>query len=160
MRSERNTKEEFLGGVQDRIKNGHWGLDEIEYLLENHSKYHLNYDDIGVLLNDVYKYTYYMALEDGVMDQLEVDQLTQINKLIMAPVPQNKAQREELKFQIRFMARKIEQVHAIHEKVLEQEHAQYEPQPEPEPMKERVNKVYYKSPRPKLTPYTYYSYSS
>ena len=135
MRNERNTKEVFLAGIKERIKDGRWGLDEVEYLQENHPKYHLNYDDIGTLLMDAYQYTYYLALEDGVVDELELDQLTQIKKLTMSPIPQNKAQREDLKFQIRFLVRKIEELNFVHEQTLEQEVINT---PEPEPMKQRV----------------------
>jgi hypothetical protein len=166
MRRERHTKEDFLTGVQERVKTHVWGLDEINYLHENHSKYHLNYEDIGNLLNDVFIHTYQLALEDGVMNQLEVDQIAQIQKLAMAPIPQNKMQRDALKHQILFLRNKIDFAHVLQEQEQLKEKLNHELTPEPEfkpeieSVKEKINRVYYKTPRPKLTPYTYYSYSS
>lgn len=158
MRNERHTKEDFLNGVKNRIKNGSWGLEELNYLQDNHPKYHLNYEDIGNLLNDAFQYTYQLALEDGVMNQLEADQLAQIQKLAMAPIPQNRMQRDALKHQIMFLVNRIEFTHALQERAqldatIEEQVEVPPPTPQKEPVKERVNSVYYKTPRPKLTPY-------
>jgi hypothetical protein len=105
-----------------------------------------------------------LALEDGIMNQLEVDQIAQIQKLTMAPIPQNKMQREALKHQILFLRNKIDFAHVLQEQEQLKEQIEPEPTPVPKPevesVKEKINKVYYKTPRPKLTPYTYYSYSS
>lgn len=155
MRIDRNTKEDFLAGVTARIENGSWGLDEVEYLQENHSKYHLNYDDIGTLLQAVYTYTYGMAMEDGIVNQLENDELAQIQKLRLAPAPQNKVQRDNLKLQIMFLVKRFEIVNSLQEKVQLENQIIQEKALEPEPVKERVNSLYYKYPKPKLTPYTY-----
>jgi len=153
MRNERHSKLDFLSGVTERVKDGRWGLDEVEYLYENHSKYHLNYEDIGNMLNELFQYTYHLALEDGVMNEMEIDQLTQVQKLAMAPIPQNKMEREALKHQIRSLVKKIEVSHHLQEQVQLEAHIEEKLEEVKEPIKERVNSVYYRTPRPKLTPY-------
>lgn len=164
MRNERHTKEDFLAGVKNRINNGSWGLEELNYLNDYHAKYHLNYEDIGDLLDNAFKYAYQLALEDGIMNQLESDQLGEIQKLSMAPIPQNRMQREALKHHIMFLMNKIEFNHALQEQAQLQEDLapepvpvkKPEPVPEVEPVKHRVNSVYHRTPRPKLTPYSYW----
>lgn len=192
MRIDRNTKEDFLKGIKQRINDGSWGLDELSYLLDNNMKYHLNYEDIGVLLKDAFIYTYALAMEDGVLNELENDQLANFQRLAMEPVPKNRAQRQDIRNQIIFLTRRFELTHGIQENLQQQPKPnlkpkpipvkkaavlapvlnpnivpknkeleenlenEFEPEPEPETVKERVNNVYYKYPRPKLTPYNYY----
>jgi len=156
MRPLRNKKEDFIIGVVDRLKDGRWGVNEIDYLNENHSRYHLNYEDIGMLLVYAYKYAYTMAMEDGVVTQLEQDQLNQINLMYnYSYLPKSRYEREALKVKILVLTRQYEKTNTVQENIILEDHYKQENE-----IKNEVKSIYYKSryPRPKLTPYSNYGY--
>ncbi|NCP98407.1 hypothetical protein GW796_00840 [archaeon] len=156
MRPLRNKKEDFIIGVVDRLKDGRWGVNEIDYLNENHSRYHLNYEDIGMLLVYAYKYAYTMAMEDGVVTQLEQDQLNQINLMYnYSYLPKSRYEREALKVKILVLTRQYEKTNTVQESIILEDHYKQENE-----IKNEVKSIYYKSryPRPKLTPYSNYGY--
>jgi hypothetical protein len=160
MRNLRNTKEEFVSGVVERINDGRWGLEEVQYINEHRAKYHLNYEDIGSFLVQAYHYAYSLALEDGVITQLEQARLGEINKFFVSNyLPSNKAERDELKAKILLLTRRFEKSHNLQHQVQAENDMGLENQIKKEnEMKEKVSSVYYRrypTPYPKLTPYTY-----
>jgi hypothetical protein len=156
MRELRNTKEDFIKGVQARIDDGRWGVEEVEYLNEYRQKYHLNYDDIGLFLVQVYKYTYTMAMEDGVLSQLELDELNQIQQLSYT-VPKNKFERDALKVKIMTLTKQYEKTNVVQES-MDLENVYKKENEHRMELKNKVNNLYYRTPYPKLTPYTSYGY--
>ena len=154
MRNLKNTKEEFINGVADRLRDGRWGLDEIEFLNENRKRYSITCDEIGFFLVEAYRYTYAMAMEDGVVTPLEQEELSVINKLYMENLPHKRADREILKAKIFVLTRRFEKTNQIQEQM---EKAQNLINRQEE-IKSEVSSVYYRklpTPYPKLTPYTY-----
>ncbi len=158
MRKLRNTKEEFVAGVHERINDGRWGLEEIQYISEHHTKYHLNYEDIGSFLVQAYYYAYSLALEDGVISQLEQARLGEIRAVVNTnSIPSNRVQREDLKNRILILTRRFEKSHNLQHQYHVENDLENEAKIEIE-MKEKVGSIYYRrfpTPYPKLTPYTY-----
>lgn len=160
MRNLRNTKEDFVKGVMERFDSGKWGLKELEYLNDNHTRYHLTYEDIGNFVLHLYQYVYTMAMEDGVITELEQDQLIEIRNLAIAPAPKNRFEIDRLKVKALTLINRIEKANALQENVvLENDLAQdLAVKQEKEMIQEEVKRVYYRNyptPYPKLTPYTY-----
>lgn len=154
MKNIKNTKEEFIHGVTERLRDGRWGLEEIEFLNENRKKYSLTCDEIGFFLVETYRYTYAMAMEDGVVTQLEQDELSAINKLYLEHSPNKKSDREILKAKIFVLTRRFEKANQMQED-MDKENTLINKKKE---IKENISSVYYKkypTPYPKLTPYTY-----
>lgn len=145
-------KQKFIEEINKKIKNGDWGLEEINHLEENKIKYHLNYEDIGYFLNIAYDYVYNMALENGEISDLEMNNLISFKKTMANVIPTNREQRIALRFQINQLVKRFEVDHVFEQKLdLENE--------KKELMKKKVKSLYYLPPwlrKPKLTPYSSY----
>ncbi len=169
MRKLRNTKEDFMEKVLEKVKSNEWGLEELEYLNQNHSNYHLKCEDIGFLLLQAYRHSYQMAIEDGVVTDAEQKVLSDINVMFMQHIPTSKSERDFVKAKIFALTRSFdkgykpkEQLNQVPEQantntntVTKIEAADNEMENE---IKEKLATAYYRTPRypyPKLTPYTY-----
>lgn len=160
MRNLKNTKEEFTAGVVERLRDGRWGMEEVEYLNENRQKYNLNYEDIGFFLIETYKYTYAMAMEDGIITPVEQAELNIINQLFMEQMPKRRGERELLKAKIFTLTRRFEKTNGMQEQMdMEQAYvlSQEQKLEHDAEMKKKVSSIYYRlpTPYPKLTPYNY-----
>lgn len=145
-------KQKFIEEISKKIKNGDWGLEEINHLEENKIKYHLNYEDIGYFLDMAYVYVYNMALEDGEISALEMNELINFKKTMINTIPTNKEERLALKFQIGQLVKRFEKEH-VFEQNLDLENSNQEL------MKKKVKSLYYLPPwlrKPKFTPYSSY----
>ncbi len=144
-------KQKFIDEISKKIENGDWGLEEIEHLEENKIKYHLNYEDIGLFLMVAYDYVYNLAIENGEISGLEMNNLIAFKKAMVGVMPKNKEQRMALKFQINQLVKKFEKEHSF-ENNLESENKQ-------EVIKKKVKSLYYLPSwlrKPKFTPYSSY----
>lgn len=159
-------KQIFLNEIKKKISTGKWDLEDIESLENNHVKYHLNYNDIGLLLVDVYRYVYSMVYEDGHLSQLELENLKQFNTLILTNnYPSTRVHREDLKFRIRSLVKVFEVNNVLEEDLilkqgLEERAAlinnrelESENKLKEENRKKDFKKIFYWT-RPKLTPYS------
>jgi len=161
MRRLRNSKEDFVNSILEKIDNGELGLNEIEYLNENHLKYHLTYEDISNFLLHLYEYVYTMAMEDGIITELEQKQLAEIKNFPIHPMPKNRFERDLLKTKILTLVKRIEKTNSAQEEIeLENDLAEEMTlkQKYSENTKEKINKLYYKNyltPYPKLKPFAY-----
>ncbi len=161
-------KQIFLNEIKNKISSGDWGVEEIESLEENHVKYHLNYDDIGMLLVHSYSYVYSLVYEDGTLSQLELKNLQEFNTLVLNNnYPANKLNREELKFKIRSLVKVFEANNVLEEnlnlkdtlqnqEILENsQEIENQKKVKEENRKKDFKKIFYWT-RPKLTPYSNY----
>lgn len=145
--------EQFKMQVVERIKDGRWGLEQVQHLNDNKLQYHLTNEDIGMFLMHTYNYTYYMAMEDGIMTELEERQLAQIKSYYnyLNP-PKNRYEIENIKTKIANLTKKFEKTNAVSEEMDQQARAQE--------IQQEVKNVY-RTPRytrPKLTPYDNYNW--
>ncbi len=145
-------KQKFIEEISKKLKNGDWGLEEVNHLEENKIKYHLNYEDIGYFLTVTYNYVYGLALENGEISDLEMANLLTLKNTLSTAIPENKEQRIALKMQITELVKKFKK-DQIMEHHLELESNKIEL------MKQKVKSLYYLPPwlrTPKLTPYNSY----
>lgn len=89
--------------VAERIEDGRFGLDEILYLDKNQEKFGLNESDIYIFAQQVYKETFNLAMEDGILSKEESIELQKIKDLIVSNAPANKPNLEFLKNNIAFL---------------------------------------------------------
>lgn len=89
--------------VTERIEDGRFGLDEIVYLDKNKEKFGLNEGDIYIFAQQVYKETFNLAMEDGILSKEESIELQKIKDLIVSNAPTNKPNLEFLKNNIAFL---------------------------------------------------------
>lgn len=175
MRKLRNTKEAFMEKVLEKVKSNEWGLEELEYLNENHSNYQLKCEDIGFLLLQAYRYSYQLAIEDGVVTPDEQKVLSDINVMFMQHIPTSRQERDLVKAKIFALTKSFDRGYKPKEQAnLTTEPANLTTEPansntlakveaadnEMEQslgMKEKISTAYYRlpTPYPKLTPYTY-----
>lgn len=142
----KNNKKDFIVGVNQRINNGKWGIEEISFLNENRLKYDLSFEDIGMMLVNIYKYTYTMAIEDGFISQLELDQLSQI-QILSYTLPKNQLELEQLRVKINLLNTQYEKTNYVQEQM--DLKSKYN-------IENKINSIYY-SKYPKLTPYNTYN---
>lgn len=140
---DKNTKEVFLAEIINRIDSGEWGLEEVSYLEKHDERYNLRMEDIGLFLVQVYKYTFALAMEDGIITQEEQEELNEINKAYNSFLPKNRFERDLLKNKVMRLVKQYEKQNIIQETNTIEEAYKKEAK-----AKENVKKAY-----PKPTPY-------
>lgn len=162
--------QQFMENVSACFRSGRWNLEHIEYLNENRLKYHLSHEDIGLFLMQHYQYTYTMAMEDGVINELENQNLIQIKSLYnhLNP-PKNRYEIQNIKNKINHLTRRYEVTNGVQEQMhINEENIDFVEQKEEAEfnakynLQEEVKNTYHKRniryPVPKLTPYRNYGY--
>jgi len=148
----------FNQEVAKKIHTGEWGLNEINFLQENKQKYHLTHANISYYLQELYRYTYTLAMQDGLISQSEQHLLSLIRTHLSSPhMPTNRFGLEHLKLRI-----ETAQTHCLKHRPDYQEQFQHKYEHENQ-MQQEITSTYNNSPtpkygyaRPKLTPYSQY----
>lgn len=146
-------KEYFNHLALERINSGQWGLQQIEYLQQNKKEYNLGAEDINLYILHIYRYTYNMAMQDGQVDQEELEYLSRIKALYNHQnPPKTAASITALKLHINAISRNFVNNH--NQDIKDEE----ELKAKEKKMKEEAERVYKKPlptyPTPKLTPYS------
>lgn len=75
-------KQELILKITDKIQTGEWGLQHINYIHEHKHDYNLDNSDVGLLLTELYRQAYVFAMEDGILNDLERENLLKIKYTI------------------------------------------------------------------------------
>jgi hypothetical protein len=149
-----NKREQFNDEVLERINNGSWGLKHIEYLHTHQNNYNLSHEDINLYILHVYRYTYNMAMTDGILQVEEVAYLNNIKKLYNHyNPPKNTYEVLEMRNHINALTKNFR-----HNQTIKHNNDVEHMQEEDLNLQNESDKVYKKPlpkyPRPKLTPYS------